>query len=229
MTFAIDAFVPGAAVASAPMSISSNSRDALAEPLPVSEIASLNKVVVAVLDNADEYRRAIFAVEQMLNSLQQGLYNRVQAAEHLQSRVRALGAQPATSLSSLAAVFAARLSTRGTLAKDRPEDLLHDVARGAVTLRTQFQKQLADTQLSTASRECIKQALAQVSADRHISTEKWDPFDVVTPRPLLAPVVNLRSHATMLAGEGSPAASMENPHIAVGTSRNLTNQAIPAS
>jgi hypothetical protein len=159
------------------------------------EISALNKLVVAVLDNADEYRRAIFGVEQLLDSLQHGLYNRVQAAEQLQARVRALGAEPATSLSTLAAVFAARLNIQGTFAKDRPEDLLQDAARGEAALRLLFKKQLSVARLSLGSRECVRQAITQISADRTTTADKWDPFEVVSPRALMTPVVNLCAHA----------------------------------
>jgi len=210
MTFAINAFGPGLSAASAPLSTLTNSRDEHAAAPDMLEISALNKLVVAVLDNADEYRRAIFGVEQLLDSLQHGLYNRVQAAEQLQSRVRALGAEPATSLSSLAAVFAARLNIQGTFAKDRPEDLLQDAARGEEALRLQFKKQLGVARLSLGSRECIRQAIMQISADRTAAVDKWDPFDVVSPRALLTPVVNLCTHAAH-SDEGSSVSSAERP------------------
>jgi hypothetical protein len=172
------------------------------------DVAALNQLVVAVLDNADEYRRAIFAIEQLLDSLQHGLYNRAQAAEQIQCQVRALGALPATTPSSLAAAFAARLTMRLPFAKDRHEDLLHDMTRGEATLRTQFEYHLAGARLSGSSRECVMAAFDKLTTAR--STPSENRTTDVTPRGLPSPIVALRAYSIAHGEESSVPNAIES-------------------
>src|SRR5262245_29733138 len=82
------------------------------------DVRVVDRLIVATLDNSDEYRRAIFAIEQQLCSLQAQLAARTQSIEQMQRHVRSLGAEPAVARSSLASAFATVLNARVIYRKD---------------------------------------------------------------------------------------------------------------
>lgn len=152
------------------------------------EIRTLNGLIVGTLDNIDEYRRAIFALEQRLDTFQRGVYNRMQAVEHLQSRVRALGGQPATTRSTLAAAFAALLAVRHPFVKDHEKELIHDVERGTAALHRQFKACLGGSGLSETGRHYVDEAFERMAADRK-SVDSWNAHcNIATSSSLQPPL-----------------------------------------
>jgi len=122
------------------------------------DIRVLNGLIVSILDNVDEYRRAVFSIEQRLNLLQKRVYSRMLAVERLQRQVRSLGGVPATERSQLAAAFATILSNRALPAID-DDQVLRDAQRGEVVLQRQLEACLADCLVSTEARQATSSAL----------------------------------------------------------------------
>jgi hypothetical protein len=118
------------------------------------------------LDNLDEYRRAIFGLEELLDTLQCWLYNRVQALEQLQNHVRELGAQPRTTRSVLGAAFAAMLTAPRLLSPNQREDLMLDVDRGERAARALLNQSLKYVRLSFRTRDCISKTSEQLCFER---------------------------------------------------------------
>jgi len=152
-----------------------------------SDTHTVNGLIVGLLDNIDEHRRAIFAVEQRLNRMQRQLYVRVQAVEQLQAYVRALGAQPATMRSTLGAAFAARLACQPRLASNERE-LMQDAERGELTLRRQMENCLSKGQLSESGRRCVVEVLKEIDSDVNKTSGKttsgWDPQQILAANTL---------------------------------------------
>jgi uncharacterized protein (TIGR02284 family) len=129
------------------------------------EIKAINGLIVSVLDNVDEYRRAIFALEQRLDTLQRGVYNRVQLVEQLQARVRTLGGQPATTRSTLAAALGTLLAVRTPFVKDHEQELMRDIERGEQSIKKQFQACLVNSRLSETARRYLGEAQQRIGSD----------------------------------------------------------------
>jgi hypothetical protein len=126
------------------------------------ETHALNTLIVGLLDHIDEHRRAIFATEQRLNRMQQQLYSRVQAVERLQTYVRSLGVQPASTCSTLAAAIAAKLAAQPHL-KSNEQELIEDAERGERNLRRQIDECLARGAISEAGQRCISEVLTELN------------------------------------------------------------------
>jgi uncharacterized protein (TIGR02284 family) len=149
------------------------------------EVRALNGLIVSVLDNVDECRRAVFALEQQVAALQHRLHNRMQAVEQLQARVRELGGEPAATHSVLAAALANLLTVHQPYTRNRKEDLLQDVERGEQSLKVQFNHCLTTKPLSPVSRECVSSALHCVLSERNRKADGWSPQGIITaPNPL---------------------------------------------
>jgi hypothetical protein len=135
------------------------------------EVHLINSIVESLLDNADEYRRAIFGLEQLLDTLQCRLYNRVHAIEQLQSHVASFGSKPVTTRSKLGAAFASLLSSPQLLPRNHQQDLMQDIDRGERTLKILFQRCLADKCTSAAGRERVVRTIDQLSIDTYRPSE----------------------------------------------------------
>jgi hypothetical protein len=131
----------------------------------------INSIIESLLDNADEYRRAIFGLEQLLDTLQCRLYNRVHALEQLQAHVASLGSKPVTTRSTLGAAFASLLASAQLFSRTHQQDLMQDVDRGERTLKMLFKRCLADKRLSAAGRECVGRTIDQLSIDQYRPAE----------------------------------------------------------
>ncbi len=155
----------------------------------IQEARALNGLIVSVLDNVDECRRAVFALEQHAATLQRRLYKRAQAVEQLQTRVRELGAEPATTHSILAAAFATLLTLREPFTRNRQEDLLEDVERGEQALKAQFKHCLSSQSLSADGRACVNHALDCMLSERNRNNDGRAAQSVVrAPSPLPPPL-----------------------------------------
>jgi len=135
------------------------------------EAQLINSVIESLLDNADEYRRAVFGLEQLLDTLQGRLYARMQALEQLQAHVSSLGVKPVTTRSALGAAFASLLSAPQLFSRNHQQDLMQDVDRGERTLRMLFKRCLGDKRLSAASRDCVSKTIEQLSIDQYRPAE----------------------------------------------------------
>jgi uncharacterized protein (TIGR02284 family) len=122
------------------------------------DVRVLNGLIVSILDNVDEYRRAIFTIEQRLNTLQRRVYSRMVAVERLQRQVRGLGGQPASERSQLAAAFATILSNRALPVTD-DDHVLRDAQRGEAALQRQFEACLGNCLVSAEVRQTASAAL----------------------------------------------------------------------
>jgi hypothetical protein len=138
----------------------------------------INSIIESLLDNADEYRRAIFGLEQLLDTLQCRLYNRVHALEQLQAHVASLGSKPVTTRSTLGAAFASLLASAQLFSRTHQQDLMQDVDRGERTLKMLLKRCLADKRLSTAGRECVTRTIDQLSIDQYRPAELRSSHDL---------------------------------------------------
>jgi len=162
---------------------------ALGMPLENAHEARLiNGIVESLLDNADEYRRAIFGLEQLLDTMQCRLYNRVQALEQLQAHVTSLGSKPVTTRSALGAAFASLLSSSHLFSRNHQQDLMQDIDRGERSLKMLFKQCLTDKRLSSAGRDCVSKAIDQLSVDQCRPAELWSSQSMVVAhgKPLQA-------------------------------------------
>ena len=143
------------------------------------EVRALNGLIVGILDNIDDFRRAIFAIEQHAAILQRRLHSRLQAVEQLQCRVRAIGGEPATTRSTLATAFARLLAAREPLARNHREEVLRDVDRGDEAVKRQFQHCLASERWFGHGKQCVHEVLEAIMADRLRNVESWSPHNAM--------------------------------------------------
>ena len=153
------------------------------------DIRVLNGLIVSVLDNVDEYRRAIFSIEQRLNTLQRRVYSRMLAVERLQRVVRGLGGVPATERSKLAVAFAAILSNRALPVID-DDHVLRDAQRGEVALQRQFEACLANCLVSMEARQAAGSALESCTHETEPAQPGW-----VAPIAVCATSTSMTSEA----------------------------------
>jgi uncharacterized protein (TIGR02284 family) len=168
-------------------SVSEQNPNAAVSDASAKEVRALNGLIVSVLDNVDECRRAVFALEQHVATLQRRLYSRMQAVEQLQSRVREMGAEPANTHSTLAEAFAMLLAIREPFTRNRKEDLLQDVERGEQALKVQFRHCLSAPSLSAATRDCVNNALDCVVSETNRKSDGWSSQYEASVPPLPLP------------------------------------------
>jgi hypothetical protein len=136
------------------------------------EAKVLNALIVGLLDHIEEHRRAVFAVETRLGGMQRRLYDRVRAVVELQTYVRALGAEPATTRSPLADAVAARLACE-PYAKNNERELMEDIERSERNLRNQIDSYLSRGRLSESGRSCVHEVLNKMNGEKHKADGSW--------------------------------------------------------
>ncbi|KQM63490.1 hypothetical protein ASE75_12755 [Sphingomonas sp. Leaf17] len=128
------------------------------------DISTLNGLIETTLDSVDGYTEAAKDAE---NARFVGLFNdraaeRRQVATTLQQEVRSLGGTPDDDGTVLAGAHRIFLNLKAAVTGRDDKAIVNEVERGEDHIKAKFEKALADTDLTPATRQAIQDAYTSV-------------------------------------------------------------------
>jgi uncharacterized protein (TIGR02284 family) len=128
------------------------------------DIKVLNSLIETTIDSAEGYGDAAKEAEntRYAATFQQRAGERRQAAQSLQSQVRALGGNPEDDGTVLAKAHRMFLELRAKMSSKDDTAIVDEVERGEDHIKHKYEDALKDTEVSAASRAVIEKAYVSV-------------------------------------------------------------------
>lgn len=128
------------------------------------DVSVLNSLIATTVDSVDGYRTA--AAETESEQFRSIFTDRANEREDLildmQSRVRALGAEPEDDGTALASAHRVFLNLRNAVTGSDDASVVKEVERGEDYIKNKFETALADTELSNETQQIVRDCFASV-------------------------------------------------------------------